>query len=233
MPLPEVVSVEPDGTVMYRQQYVGPLSQRLTLQDFPLDTQTFWIQFAIAGAREGDVDLVPAEFPGGRGGRRDGRGPVAARLGDPPLQGRGPPVQSHPVRCPAGLRLHLHGQAPQPILHLAGRHAARADRDDELGAVLGRPAKGGDAVRIASSTVLTLIAFRFILASMLPPLPYLTPAGLPDDRRDGPGLRGVPPGRPDEPGRSEQPPAGPADRPRLPALLPLAFAALVAWTLVL
>ena len=36
------------------------------------------------------------------------------------------------------------------------------------------PKKAELQFSIASSTVLTLIAFRFILASMLPPLPYLT-----------------------------------------------------------
>lgn len=62
MPLPQVVQVDPDGTVTYRQQYVGPLSQRLRLHDFPLDTQTFNIHFAVAGARPGDIELVPGEF---------------------------------------------------------------------------------------------------------------------------------------------------------------------------
>ena len=50
-PLPKIVEVEPDGTVTYRQQYVGPLSQRLRLHDFPLDTQTFSIHFALPGIK--------------------------------------------------------------------------------------------------------------------------------------------------------------------------------------
>jgi hypothetical protein len=59
MTLPEVVEVEPDGAVLYRQQYVGPLSQRLRLHDFPLDTQTFSIHFVVVGVKSGEIDLVP------------------------------------------------------------------------------------------------------------------------------------------------------------------------------
>lgn len=62
MPLKDVVEIAPDGTTTYRQQYVGPLSQRLRLQDFPLDSQVFSIHFAIAGMREGEMEIVPGEF---------------------------------------------------------------------------------------------------------------------------------------------------------------------------
>src|ERR1700758_1681187 len=43
--LPESAEVEPDGSVIYRQRYVGSFTQRLRLQSFPFDRQTFRIQF--------------------------------------------------------------------------------------------------------------------------------------------------------------------------------------------
>ena len=39
--LPESVDVEADGTVVYRQRYVGPFTQSLHLESFPFDKQTF------------------------------------------------------------------------------------------------------------------------------------------------------------------------------------------------
>src|SRR6266568_7255754 len=42
--MPDSVEVEPDGTVTYRQRYVGAFTQPLRLQSFPFDRQTFRIQ---------------------------------------------------------------------------------------------------------------------------------------------------------------------------------------------
>src|SRR6185312_10950563 len=42
---PESAEVEPDGTVLYRQRYVGSFTQPLRLQSFPFDRQSFRIQF--------------------------------------------------------------------------------------------------------------------------------------------------------------------------------------------
>jgi len=39
--LPESAEVEPDGTVLYRQRYIGSFSQPLRLQSFPFDRQIF------------------------------------------------------------------------------------------------------------------------------------------------------------------------------------------------
>src|SRR5437870_11785785 len=38
--MPDSVEVEPDGTVTYRQRYVGACTQPLRLQSFPFDRQT-------------------------------------------------------------------------------------------------------------------------------------------------------------------------------------------------
>jgi len=46
--LPEIVQVDPDGTVTYRQRYSGMLSQPLQLANFPMDKHFFTIHFASA-----------------------------------------------------------------------------------------------------------------------------------------------------------------------------------------
>lgn len=57
--LAEVVHVEPDGTVRYRQRYTGALSQALDLSAFPMDRQQFTIQF-VSVAKENDrLKFVP------------------------------------------------------------------------------------------------------------------------------------------------------------------------------
>ena len=59
--LPESVDVEPDGTVVYRQRYVGSFTQRLRLQSFPFDRQAFRIQLVAIRSRPDEVAFVPDE----------------------------------------------------------------------------------------------------------------------------------------------------------------------------
>ena len=55
----EVVEVEPDGTVTYRQRYFGDLSVSMNLKDFPTDSHTFGIGFV--SASPGEVEFVARE----------------------------------------------------------------------------------------------------------------------------------------------------------------------------
>ena len=58
---PESAEVEPDGTVLYRQRYVGSFTQLLRLQSFPFDRQAFRIQFVAIRYRPDEVAFVPDE----------------------------------------------------------------------------------------------------------------------------------------------------------------------------
>ena len=55
---PEIVEVEQDGTVSYKQRLVGNFSQPLDLKKFPFDKQRLQFQFISAGHRPGDVEMV-------------------------------------------------------------------------------------------------------------------------------------------------------------------------------
>src|SRR6266446_6088562 len=57
--LPEFVEVESDGTVLYRQFYVGAFTQSLRLQSFPFDKQTFRVQLVAVRYRPNEVKFVP------------------------------------------------------------------------------------------------------------------------------------------------------------------------------
>ena len=59
--LPESVEVEPDGTVLYRQRYVGSFTQPLRLQSFPFDRQSFRIQLVAIRYRPNEVVFVADE----------------------------------------------------------------------------------------------------------------------------------------------------------------------------
>jgi Neurotransmitter-gated ion-channel ligand binding domain len=59
--LPESAEVEPDGTVLYRQRYVGSFTQPLRLQSFPFDRQSFRIQFVAIRYRPNEVVFVADE----------------------------------------------------------------------------------------------------------------------------------------------------------------------------
>src|SRR5207237_2692815 len=57
--LPESVEVESDGTVTYRQRYVGAFTQPLRLRSFPFDRQTFRVQLVAVRYQSNEVMFVP------------------------------------------------------------------------------------------------------------------------------------------------------------------------------
>jgi len=55
--LPEEVEISPDGMVTYRQRVLGSFSQRLNLQDFPFDKQRFEILIVALGYTPGEIQF--------------------------------------------------------------------------------------------------------------------------------------------------------------------------------
>jgi len=64
---PEAVEISPDGEVTYRQKVWGRFSQPLDLQNFPFDRQFLDIRLAAVGLNENDVKIVPLNLEHGRG----------------------------------------------------------------------------------------------------------------------------------------------------------------------
>jgi hypothetical protein len=56
---PESVEVEADGTVTYRQRYVGSFTQPLHLQSFPFDKQGFRVHLVAVRYSPNEVKFVP------------------------------------------------------------------------------------------------------------------------------------------------------------------------------
>jgi hypothetical protein len=56
---PEIATVQPDGTVNYKQRYIGAFSQPLQLHDFPFDQHKFMLQIVAPGYTPDEIQFVP------------------------------------------------------------------------------------------------------------------------------------------------------------------------------
>lgn len=171
--LPKVAKVEPDGSVTYMQRYTGKLSQPLNLAKFPIDKHRFNIHIVTPGYTLNDLKFIPDNTHGFNGGA------IAETLSLPdwevshfeikseayvPIPG----VQTPGFKMSFDAERHFGYYIWQIILPLSVviimSWAAFWLRADQIGVRIG----------IGTSSVLTLIAHRFVIASLLPKLPYMT-----------------------------------------------------------
>jgi len=175
--MPDSVEVEPDGTVTYRQLYVGAFTQPLRLQSFPFDRQTFRVQLVAVRYQSNEVMFVPDQV-----WIRDG------------LKGAGGISPS--VTLPDWT---IEKWELKPIVYaLAPRHqysgcafeftASRNVQHYLLKVILPLvlivmmswavfwidPVTSNSQINVAVTSMLTLIAYRFAIDSQLPRLPYMT-----------------------------------------------------------
>ena len=173
--LPEVVQIEPDGWVTYRQRYSGMLSQPLQLANFPMDRHAFNVHFTSAAYSAEELEFVPgvakqSSLVGGS---------IADDLSVPDWKILGYEALALPYQpieqiSMAGFVFRFEAERYveyyfwQVVLPLsvvvvmswAGFWVQRG----QVGVRIG----------VATSAILTLIAQRFVLASLLPRLPYMT-----------------------------------------------------------
>jgi hypothetical protein len=171
--LPDIVQVDPDGTVSYRQRYTGNLSQPLNLTQFPMDTHNFTIHFVAAGYTGEELEFSPVvvrNIPGGS---------ISDELSLPDWK-----IVSHealvlpytPVEGvnSAGFAFRFKAERyityyiwqvilPLAVVVVMSWAAFWVGRENV-----------GVRIGVATSSILTLIAHRFVLASLLPRLPYMT-----------------------------------------------------------
>ena len=173
--LPEVVEVTAEGVVNYRQRYVGPLSQPMSLSDFPFDEHKFTIQFVALGFREQDLEFVPGKS---KEYKIEG-GEMAEKLSQPDwkigkysAQGRAyEPIKGFKYAAfdfEFTAKRHLLYYIWQVIVPLVFIVAM------SWGAFWIDPEHAGAQIGVATSSMLTLIAYRFMLGDLLPRLPYMT-----------------------------------------------------------
>ncbi len=169
---PEEVDVSRDGTVTYRQRFYGQFSSPLDLHDFPLDHHAFRLQVVIPGHSPEEIEFVPSTLDFG-----EGRSPEMTipdwSIGE--FQIRTAPW----AVIPGG----------RQIAGLEGVFEARR----HLGFYVGKAFVSvaiivfmswvvfwigtenvGPRLSVAVTSMLTLVAYRFLLGQKLPPVSYLT-----------------------------------------------------------
>jgi hypothetical protein len=174
---PESAEVEPDGTVLYRQRYVGSFTQPLRLQSFPFDRQSFGIQFVAIRYQPNEVAFVPDENWIRDGVRQAAGISPSVTLADWAIE-----------RWDAKASVY----ALTPRMQYSGyvfEFTARRNVEYYILKVIlplvlivmmswsvfwTEPTNSNTQFSIAVTSMLTLIAYRFAVDNQLPRLPYMT-----------------------------------------------------------
>ncbi len=175
--LPEVVEVDPEGNVTYRQGFIGTFAQPLDLRNFPFDEQVFRVHGVVPGYSPAELELVPDEtFVDA--GMREAAG-IAEDITLPDWK---------ITRWTAGPRPY----EAVPWVETAGYafefEAARSSAHYVLKVILPLvlivmmswtvfwidPENAGSQISVAVTSMLTLIAYRFAVGGEVPRIPYMT-----------------------------------------------------------
>ena len=174
--LPDVVTIHPDGTVFYDQRYTGNLSQPLMLSEFPFDKHTFTIHFVAAGYTIDEVTFVPGVSkvnPSIIGGEITRTWSLpdwqrvqfeALPLLYEPLEGLKVPGFAARFEAKRYIAYYIWQIVLPLVVVVVMSWAAFWVGRIHVGVRIG----------VATSSILTLIAQRFVFASLLPRLPYMT-----------------------------------------------------------
>jgi Neurotransmitter-gated ion-channel ligand binding domain/Neurotransmitter-gated ion-channel transmembrane region len=175
--LPESVEVTSDGTVVYRQRYVGPFTQPLHLQSFPFDKQTFRVHLIAVRYTPNEVHFVPDQDWIDAGLRQAGGISPSITLPDwtikewdikPLVYALAPGIEY------SGYAFEF--TASRNVLH----YILKVILPLVLIVIMSwvvfwiEPSEPGIQLSIAMTSMLTLIAYRFAVDTQLPRLPYTT-----------------------------------------------------------
>jgi hypothetical protein len=175
--LPEMVEIDSEGNVYYSQRYVGRFSQPLRLSEFPFDDHQFTVQFVIVRQDEDSLKLTPITEIRGvpvKGGE------IATELSLPDWEITSYESKVQPIQIgktgfkSAGFAFVFTAKRyftfylwqviiPMALVVMMSWAAFWVD-----------PSESGAQLGLAASSMLTLIAHRIIVASLIPKLPYMT-----------------------------------------------------------
>jgi len=174
---PEAVEVEPDGTVNYRQRYVGAFTQPLRLQSFPFDRQTFRVQLVAVRYRPNEVMFVPDQDWIRNGLRQAGGIAPSITLPDWTLEkwetkpltyalAPGFAYSSYAFEFTASRNVqHYIWKVILPLILIVAM---------SWSVFWVAATEVGPQLSVATTSMLTLIAYRFAIDHQLPALPYTT-----------------------------------------------------------
>jgi len=174
---PESAEVEPDGTVLYRQRYVGAFTQPLRLRSFPFDRQAFHIQLVAIRYRPDEVMFVPDQNWINNGLKQGAGIAPSITLPDWTIE----KWETKPVTYALAPGFEYSGYAFEFT-------AARNVQHYILKVILTLilivmmswagfwidTVHSASQISVAVTSMLTLIAYRFAVDTQLPRLPYMT-----------------------------------------------------------
>src|SRR6266478_7482487 len=174
---PDLVEVEPDGRVTYRQRYAGAFTQPLRLRSFPFDRQTFRLQFVAVRYRPNEVQFVPDQDWIDNGLKQAGGIAPSITLPDWTIENWNTKSLSYAL-APG---FEYSGYAFE---FTASRNAQHYVWKVILPLVLIvmmswavfwiDPVTSNSQISIAVTSMLTLIAYRYAVDTQVPRLPYMT-----------------------------------------------------------
>ena len=174
---PDLVEVEPDGRVTYRQRYAGAFTQPLRLRSFPFDRQTFRLQFVAVRYRINEVQFVPDQDWIDNGLKQAGGIAPSITLPDWTIES----WNTKPLSYALAPGFEYSGYAFE---FTATRNVQNYILKVIFPLVLivmmswcvfwTDPANSNTQFSIAVTSMLTLIAYRFTVDNQLPRLPYMT-----------------------------------------------------------
>jgi hypothetical protein len=169
--LPQEVIVYPDGTVTYLQRFIGQFSIPMDLQEFPRDRQEFFV-WVISPTRAGaNVSFVPDESVTALRTRELSISDW--ELGQPRLTIEALQVASGAQANP-GIKLTLPGSRRVTYYIIQVLIPLVAIVMMAYAVFWIAPSVVPTRVGTVVTTMLTLIAYRFMLGNHVPRLPYLT-----------------------------------------------------------
>src|SRR5437868_14812042 len=175
--LPESVEVEPDGTVLYRQRYVGSFTQPLRLQSFPFDKQDFRVHLVAIRYSPNEIKFVPDQAWVDAGLKQAGGIAQSITLLDwtvdkwdiktlPYTLAPGLIYSGYVFEFTASRKVeHYILKVILPLILIVMMSYAVFCFEQKT---------SNSQISIAVTSMLTLIAYRFAVDSQLPRLPYMT-----------------------------------------------------------
>src|SRR5438132_9867317 len=174
---PDLVEVEPDGRLTYRQRYAGAFTQPLRLRSFPFDRQTFRIQLVAVRYQSNEVMFVPDQVWIQDGLKGAGGISPSVTLPDwtiekwelkPLVYALAPHHQysSYAFEFTASRNVQyyiLKVILPLVLIVMMSWSVFWID-----------PVNANSQISVAVTSMLTLIVYRYAIDSKLPRLPYMT-----------------------------------------------------------
>lgn len=169
--LPQDVTVQPDGTVSYVQRYTGSFSIPMNLRDFPLDSQEFFVWLVSPQRLGANVTLVPL---------RDQATLRVQQLSISDWKVGDASLDEAPFQAAPGAPVNPGIKLTMPATRLVTYYTIQVLIPLIAIVMMAyavfwiAPTVVPTRVGVVVTTMLTLIAYRFMLANHVPRLPYLT-----------------------------------------------------------